>query len=232
MGTEITVALITILGNIIVALIGKSAEENSQSKQIGRRDSLHSSYDSQSYSENASYKSTVEHGAGVFFLIAWVCACTAGWTMGWLIGALFGGASPIALNIISGLIIGLAQWYVLQNKFIKSGWWVLATASSGIGGGFVFSIMGPTGFTIVGIIFANAIGGLFAGIAQWLVLRRRVHGSGHWVVISTVAWVVGGTFGNIFTLSSGNFAIGGLVCGVIIGLITGSQLALLLNRPR
>jgi hypothetical protein len=231
MGTEITVALITILGNIIVALISKSAEANSQSEQTGRRDSPHSSDASQTYSGNASSKSTVEQGAGTFFLIAWVCACTAGWTMGWLMGALLGGASPITLNVISGLIIGVAQWYVLQNKLRESGWWVLATASSGIGAGFAFSILGSTGFTIVGIIFANIIGGLFAGIAQWLILQRQVHGSGHWVVITTVAWVMGGTVGNIFTLSSGNFAIGGLVCGVIIGLITGSQLALLLNRP-
>jgi hypothetical protein len=53
MGTEITVALITILGNIIVALISKSAEANSQSKQTDRRDSPPSDA-SQTYSGNAS----------------------------------------------------------------------------------------------------------------------------------------------------------------------------------
>ena len=230
MGTEITVAIITIVGNIIVALIGKSAEANFQSRQAGRKE-FSSSDVSQSYSGNASSKSTLDKGAGAFFLIAWVCACTAGWTMGWLMGALFGGTSPITLNVISGLIIGVAQWYVLQNKLRESAWWVLATAFSGIGAGYVFGILGSTGFTLISIILGNMVGGLFAGMAQWLILRRQVHGAGHWVIITTVAWVIGGAVGNIIMLSSGNFAIGGLVCGSIIGLMTGSQLTLLLNRP-
>jgi hypothetical protein len=227
MGPEIIVALITTIGSIVVALISKSAEANSQAKRIERE----SSPPPPGYPENAPLRSATKQGTGTFFLIAWVCACTAGWTMGWLMGALFGGTNPVALNVISGLIIGVAQWYVLQDKIRESGWWVLATASSGIGGGFAFSMLGQTGFTMIGIIFANVMGGLFAGIAQWLILQRQVHGAGYWVVISIVAWVLGGTVGNIFTISSGNFAMGGLVCGAIIGLITGSQLVLLLNRP-
>ena len=68
-------------------------------------------------------------------------------------------------------------------------------------------------------------------MAQWLILRQQTHGAGYWVVITIVAGVIGSTVGSIIMLSGGNSAVGGIVSGAIIGLITGTQLVLLLNRP-
>ena len=113
MGTEIIVALIGVVGSIIVALIGKSAETDSQSKQTDRRYSSPTSNTPQTHSGNPSpFRATVEQGAGTFFLISWICACTAGSTMGWTLGELFSGDNPITLNVINELISGVAQWYV------------------------------------------------------------------------------------------------------------------------
>lgn len=236
MNPTIIAALIQTTGSIIVVVINKKLETNSQSNQERQESSSPPPDSPQPNPINniPSRRSLVERGAGTFFLIAWVAACTAGWTMGWLIGwligVLLGGTDPTLSNVISGLIIGVAQWYILQNKLRKSKWWILATASSGIGAGFIFSALGYAGYTLIGIIFANIAAGLFAGIAQWLILKRQISDSGQWVVITTVAWTLGGTIGNIFASSSGNFAIGGLACGLVMGFITGSQLTLLLNR--
>lgn len=228
MDPAVSAAIITVIGSIIVALISKPIETKTQEKKTLQRRSTRSASSSQFFSEHQSSRSTVERGAGVFFLIAWVCACTAGWTMGWLIGGM--SANLIVLNTISGVIIGVVQWYVLQNKLINSGWWVLAPTIGGFGAGLTLSILGSTGFLLTDVLLLNVVGGLLTATIQWLVLRRQVPDAGYWIVIATVAWIMGGTIGSLILYNTGNFAISGLVCGIIVGLVTGSQLSLWLNR--
>jgi hypothetical protein len=63
--------------------------------------------------------------------------------------------------------------------------------------------------------------GLTTGSAQWLILRREVHWAGWWIAINVIAWTTGLAF------------LPGLIStGAMVGLITATALALLLNVPK
>lgn len=162
-------------------------------------------------------------------------------------------ALAIALIVrlwLVGIIIGIAQWLVLWNRFPKSGWWILATAigfglawspawnlalkilSSGLGE-YRYSLEWPI---VLGVT------GLIVGFFQWLVLRRWVFRAGWWIITSPIAGIAGGilamiVFDVVFryidspTLVWFLPAITGLSSGLVYGLISGYVLARLSTNP-
>ncbi len=130
-----------------------------------------------------------------------------------LIGA-FGGAS-----------VGIAQWLVLRRQVARAGWWVLASIVGFAVGSVVRPLIMPdlsrAEPTFVVGIAQVALGGVrdgaSMGIAQWLVLRRRVARGGWWVLASTVG-LAGGV---LFSVAA----------GVIYAPITGGVLVWLLRQP-
>ena len=194
--------------------------------------------------------------AGWRFWLWWVLASTAGLLVGLVVVAYVGypyAAGPSSKNseafvvvfalagAIVGASLGIAQWLVLRRRVSRTGWWMLASTAGGLVGfafdGMVLRIMfaAPEG----DLAFAALIGASL-GIAQWLVLRRRVSRAGWWVLASTVGSVVFlasvvFSAGAVLTSTSRVAVLVGIVALVVswavYGAITGGVLVWLLRQP-
>ncbi len=117
-----------------------------------------------------------------------------------------------------GSTIGLAQWLVLRRQFKRMGLWIAATVAGYASIGLLAPIVsvfqpGWLNWALTLIISGKmhwmarlqpswpaasweaggitlTLFGLVLGIAQWLVLRRRVSQAGWWVAISAVGWAL------------------------------------------
>ena len=107
-------------------------------------------------------------------------------------------------------------WWVLASTV---GWAVGGTVGEAVGGGLSRDI------NVAGYV-SVAVGGIAAGVLQWLVLRRQVARAGWWVLASAVGWVVGGLMAGI---AAG--IVGWVVAGAVYGAITGPVLVWLLRQP-
>jgi len=89
-----------------------------------------------------------------------------------------------------GLLMGTLQYALLRRYLPRMGWRVLATTASWILGMLLFIIPSwpiQTNLSrylwLMFIMMGSAI-----GIAQWLLLLRRLHQAGSWIVTNVVGW--------------------------------------------
>ena len=114
-------------------------------------------------------------------------------------------------------------------------WWVLAS-SAGLAVAFpvAFAVLrGVIGVGAVGFAVAGAVIGASLGIAQWLVLRRRVSWAGWWVLASSVGFAVGIAVSIAVRMAVGIVMAGagaGAVAGAVIGASLGIAQWLVLRR--
>jgi hypothetical protein len=114
-------------------------------------------------------------------------------------------------------------------------WWVLASTVGFAVGSAVTRFVGLVGYfaggeTVVGAFaVGGAVGGALIGIAQWLVLRKRVSRSGWWVLASIVGFAVGFAVA-IAMLDSMDGAAVGAVVGASIGIAQWLVLRLQFSR--
>lgn len=155
-------------------------------------------------------------GLGVGSLIVYIGITFSALTTGGP-AVCFTGVLAIAAT---GALVSSIQWYVMQRHGNWAGewskWTLLSAAGWSIGG-----ISGlPLGFTSGRL---SIIAGVFCGIAQWLILRRRVNRAGWWILASAVGWLAGTLIELLFL---GNpdwfFPIGFVVNGFIVGGVSGS----------
>ncbi len=151
--------------------------------------------------------------------------------------------------IMSGFIVGIAQWVVLR-RYIKSAiWWIPA---SGLGWILGIHLMIFTG-VILNPLFESleSIGGLWQvfwlnithepinfavlGFAQWLVLRRHFRYAYWWIVASALSGAVRGAVGFYVCAVTCKFDGGTISNGVgwaASATITGILLLWLVNNHR
>jgi hypothetical protein len=175
----------------------------------------------------------------------------------WGFWILWVAATAISLSIallvrqwLVGLIVGLAQWLVLWNRYPKAGWWIVVTA---LGYGISWSPAWNLAITIIDaersswryaiewpivLGVSAAIGGIF----QWSLLRRWVYRAGWWILTGLIGGIAGGAVGMIvFDLIFRNIdspamvwllpAFTGVAAGIVFGAITGAVLVWLGNHP-
>ncbi len=166
----------------------------------------------------------------VWFL--WLMAAAVGWGWGVYWGW-FDGTEPKTLQSIpndilagylglavGGIVMGVLQWLVLRRHVTRAGWWVLASIGAvAVVGGVVFGVgmVNPD----LGWLGGASIFGTVVGVLQWMVLRGQVRRAGWWVLVSTVAWVVGMPLGDM---------AGPPGLGAAYGAITATALVLLLRQ--
>ncbi|WP_416674060.1 protein kinase domain-containing protein [Egbenema bharatensis] len=122
------------------------------------------------------------------------------------------------INAIIGLVIGAAQWLVLQMVISRSTGWILA---SGVGlslGAFIGQPFPP-------FVRGGVVGGIL-GLSQWMILRQKQSRAAWWIPVQMIC------YGGIW-LSPG--AIEGLVPRLIVnaliyGAITGGALLWIVRR--
>ena len=98
--------------------------------------------------------------------------------------------------VVSGVVLGVAQWLLLRHTIDRAAWWVAATV---IG----WSLIAATSF--LGVV----LGGVLVGASQWVVLRLSVRKAGWWIAASALGWLVG--FQAIGAPPNGRF-FGGVFC--------------------
>ena len=84
------------------------------------------------------------------------------------------------------LLTGALQHALLRRYSPRMGWWVLTTTGGWLLGMLLFLITGGNRFLNLGLMFL--VIGLAIGIAQWLLLRRRLPQPGWWIVANAVGW--------------------------------------------
>lgn len=160
-------------------------------------------------------------GLGQFRLIENRSPGTVG--EGWIVINIFG--MPL------GLIVGFFVYFGIES-FVVSVLRVLYSSTYLLGDRLIIASM-------VGIFF---FAGVFLGILQWLVLRKKVEGAFWWIPISGLSWSLG--FHLTFKLlnillpiawQGNHFRIGvliGIIFGFIIGTVSAVTIAIMLNNPK
>jgi purine nucleosidase/pyrimidine-specific ribonucleoside hydrolase len=85
-----------------------------------------------------------------------------------------------------GLLTGVLQYALLRRYQPRMGWWVLATTGGWLLGMLLFLITGGNRSLNLGWMFL--VMGLAIGVAQWLLLRRRLSQPGWWMIANVVGW--------------------------------------------
>ncbi len=181
-------------------------------------------------SDSAPLRSSMFLKNGIF-LVTWTLANTLPWLSMWLVYQ----AWPISglAWFVACVLVGIAQWLVLQRHIANIDQWALATCLGGI--------VGFSGFaTYVFAMFVTPpLCGLAVGIAQWLVLRRKLTGAFWWIVATTVGALAGIVMCYPFSALTGGlysahleqiiFSLG-IVVEVTSSIITGLAMLWLLKR--
>lgn len=137
----------------------------------------------------------------------WILVSTLGWVLG----------GVLALEILTGLVIGALQWIVLRPLIRQSGWWILSSALGWAAGQGLALLFPP----LEGKLLLMTTIGAALGFGQWLILRWQIYRAWWWIVLSTLGWAVGGTQ-----------ILGESMIGTIAGAATGIALEFLLRVRR
>jgi hypothetical protein len=133
------------------------------------------------------------HRLDLTFWLRWVAATTATTAVSWAARAFLGAFwhyESIIWWVVSGALVGSAQWLILRQCLPAIGWWILASAIGwGVGGALADSanqtIGGDARFFASSLVFGAAV-----AVPQWYVLHRRVARAFLWIPISLVGWSV------------------------------------------
>jgi len=177
--------------------------------------------------------------------LGWTLATAGGMLLGFLptillVDVLSLGLAQIAVPVLAGTVIGLAQWLVLRRYVTASTQWDwtdgLSWAAGYILGLLLIQLLPST-------VFAAFIGyflfGAIVALVQWPVLRREIPQVLTWLLASAVAWAVGYWASqavlSVFTDPLIDPVVGTAVIavtsGLVAGAITGVALIWIVRKP-
>ena len=178
--------------------------------------------------------------------LAWTLATALGMLIGYLslallVGPLELGVARVIVPIISGILLGLAQWLVLRPYISKSYDWILNHAVGWMVGYtlglYTVQLLSKTPFgMLVGFIFFGLIIALF----QYPALRREIPHLATWILANIIGWTLGAY---ISQLAAGVFFQNGVpttftsvlvtvgITGLVAGAITGLALIWIVRQP-
>lgn len=146
--------------------------------------------------------------------------------------------------VIGGVILGVAQWFVLKKQIVKPIWWIPITTGGWVVGwavcgglikeamalarhGFQFSNSLDLSEAVGDIAVGIAVIETTIGLAQWLLLRSQFSGSHWWIAATVVSGVA-----SIPTIGVVGWTQAWIASWAVFGFITGSALAWLLQHSR
>src|SRR4030065_2224151 len=149
-----------------------------------------------------------------------------------LVGSLDLGVVRVIVPIISGILLGLAQWLVLRPYISKSYDWILNHAVGWVVGYtlglFVVQLLSKTP---LGMLVGFFCFGLIVALFQYPALRREIPHLATWILANVIGWTLGAYlsqlaagvfFQNVipttFTSVLVTVGITGLVAGALPGL--------------
>ncbi len=184
----------------------------------------------------------------------WALVTTVGFALGFYSGFFLGHflLGSLMLDLCLGAGVGIAQRPVLRRFVERSegesrwgpglGSWVTSSAAGIVAGTLIVGALIEFAHLAVALDWSNtntrvvtyALGGSFAGVLQWFILRRYVHRSAFWIPASMVGW--GFTVLGMDLLpdphSIFSFVRAVTVGGLVLGIVTSAAIVVLWNRPR
>ena len=177
--------------------------------------------------------------------LGWTLATAGGMLLGFLptillVDVLSLGLAQIAVPVLAGTVIGLAQWLVLRRYVTASTQWDwtdgLSWSAGYILGLLLIQLLPST-------VFAAFIGyflfGVIVALVQWPVLRREIPQVFTWLLASAIAWAIGYWASqaalSVFTDPLIDPVVGTAVIavtsGLVAGAITGVALIWIARKP-
>lgn len=178
--------------------------------------------------------------------LAWTLATALGMLIGYmplafLVGSLDLGVVRVIVPVVTGVLLGLAQWLVLRPYIKKSHDWILNHAVGWVVGFtlglFVVQLLSKTPLgMLVGFMFFGVIVALF----QYPVLRREIPHLATWILANIIGWTLGAYLsllaGGVFfknavptTFISVLVTVG--ITGLVAGAITALALIWIVRQP-
>ena len=127
------------------------------------------------------------------------------------------------------LLTGALQYGLLRQYLTRMGWWVFVTVAGWFLGVLLIvlpSWLGWTDAPLNNLDLIFLVMGLSIGMAQWLLLRRRLARAGWWIAANVVGW---GLLG-LITLGNALGQYGLFTLGLLPACATATVLALLMNQ--
>jgi hypothetical protein len=141
---------------------------------------------------------------------------------GFVIGAVFGAT------------VGTAQWFVLRRYFERVGWWVLLTFIGWVAYWELINmnlLVKAQGIAFIPDLLNLAIFGVILGVLQWLLLRKKIHSAGWWVLANIVGMMLGSlVIDTIDTVLQGDSPFDFITGSIVLAIITGVCMVWLLVR--
>jgi hypothetical protein len=181
------------------------------------------------------------------FIIQWILVTVGGFLVSliWIeigerpdLGALDGA--------IGGLVISLAQWFVLKHHICQSWrwifihvliWTIIGLTPMGLLGWIVPRTLHLTPRMVYGVIEGVKLG-LGLSLSQWWVLRTEVFQAWRWIIASVISWgialPIGWMFGGILRQGTSFFlgdVLGLVLVWTMVAGMTGTALTRLLWYP-
>ena len=178
--------------------------------------------------------------------LAWTLATALGMLIGYLplallVGSLDLGFARVIVPIITGLLLGLAQWLALRPYVSKSSAWVFNHATGWVIGFtlglFVIQLLSKTPFgMLVGFISFGVIVALF----QYPVLRREIPHLSTWILANVIGWTLGAYlsqlaagvfFQNVLPTTFTSVLVSVGITGLVAGAFTALALIWIVRQP-
>ena len=178
--------------------------------------------------------------------LAWALATTLGMLIGYLplaflVGSLDLGIARVIVPIITGILLGVAQWLVLRPYVSKSYDWILNHAVGWVVGFtlglFIVQLLSKTPLgMLVGFIAFGAIVAVF----QYPALRREIPHLTTWILANVIGWTLGAYLSQLAasvffkngvptTFISVLVTVG--ITGLVAGAITALALIWIVRKP-
>lgn len=178
--------------------------------------------------------------------LAWTLATALGMLIGYLplaflVSSLDLGVARVIVPIISGILLGLAQWLVLRPYVTKSYDWILYNAVGWMVGFtlglFVVQLLSKTP---VGLLLGFVFFGVLVAVFQYPVLRREIPHLGTWILANVIGWTLGAYLSQLAagvffqnsvptTFTSVLVTVG--ITGLVAGAITALALIWIVRQP-
>gem|GEM_PF-6771930 len=106
------------------------------------------------------------------------------WGLGFFLNLLLSG-------ILTGLVLGGGQWFLLQRHFVWPVSWIWISILGWFAVGIWATIMPfPTLNTAIFVVPIGAlISGIILGAVQWLILRQQVYYASWWIIANGLSWL-------------------------------------------
>ena len=178
--------------------------------------------------------------------LAWTLATALGMLVGYLplaflVGSLDLGVARVIVPIITGVLLGLAQWLVLRPYVSNSSDWILNHAVGWVTGFtlglFVVQLLSKTP---LGMLVGFMAFGVIVALFQYPVLRREIPHLSTWIIANVIGWTLGAYLSQLATgvffqnatpttFTSVLVTVG--ITGLVAGAITGLALIWIVRQP-